>query len=926
MAVIQRLARAVLEEVRVDAQRALRLAEAAVLIAQRVRNRDALALSLRAKANALYVVGDNKTALEFHHQALKIFRTSRNLREVGRTLSTSTQPMILLGEYEPAFAAAREAGEIFEQLGDERGLIHVENNVGNIYHRQDRFEEALACYERAYQRLLPHRNAQELGIALTNIATCLIPLNDFPRALAIHQQARQYCDEYGMPLLKAQTDYNIAYLYFLRGDYGLAIEGLRASREACKKTGDAYHLALCHLDLSEIYLELNLSSEAEETAREGFRQFQKLNMGYEAAKCLANEAISISQEGQALRSLELFGRARAMFVREKNMVWPWLVDLYQALVLFNEGRYFEARRLCAAALQFFAASTITGKTILCHLLLARILLRMGEPQAAKQECERALHLVAKLEAPLLRHQAYFLFGQIEQSLGRRDSAFEAYRMARAALEALRGSLHGEELKIAFMKNRFEVYEALVDLRLPERRDPAVAEEIFGYIGMAKSRSMAEMLLQHSPGLPAKDTGESDLVGRIRDLREGLNWYYHRIEIEQLRPEERTTERLDRLQQQVKEREIDLVRALRELQVSSTETATLPNAGQVSLEAVQASLPPDSMLLEYFSVGEKIVVALVSRDSLHIEPVTLTSRVSHLLRQLRFQLSKFRLGAEYADTFAQPLLAATQSHLLGLYEEVFAPIREQIRSRHIIVAPHGILHYLPFHAMFDGRQHLMDNYTISYAPSAGVYALCYAREPNREGSSLVLGVPDERAPMIREEVEAVAAILPDVELFLGNEATLDLLRTKGAAARIIHIATHGNFRQDNPLFSGIRLGDSYLNFYDLHQLHLDAELVTLSGCATGLNVVAAGDELLGLIRGLLFAGSRSLLLTLWDVHDRSTSDFMKGFYQHWRETGDKAVALQKSMRTIRNKYPHPYYWAPFTLICEGRTPNASENSL
>lgn len=116
-----------------------------------------------------------------------------------------------------------------------------------------------------------------------------------------------------------------------------------------------------------------------------------------------------------------------------------------------------------------------------------------------------------------------------------------------------------------------------------------------------------------------------------------------------------------------------------------------------------------------------------------------------------------------------------------------------------------------------------------------------------------------------------------------------------------------------MFSGIRLGSAYLNLYDLYQLRLEAELVTLSGCATGLNVVAAGDELLGLVRGLLYAGAQSLLLALWDVHDRSTADFMMYFYRNYRNGQDRASALQGAMQELRERYPHPYYWAPFVLV-------------
>ncbi len=116
-----------------------------------------------------------------------------------------------------------------------------------------------------------------------------------------------------------------------------------------------------------------------------------------------------------------------------------------------------------------------------------------------------------------------------------------------------------------------------------------------------------------------------------------------------------------------------------------------------------------------------------------------------------------------------------------------------------------------------------------------------------------------------------------------------------------------------MFSGIRLGDSYLSLYDLYQLRWPAELVTLSGCATGLNVIAKGDELLGLVRGLLYAGAQSLLLTLWDVHDRSSAEFMKFFYRRMLANPDKAVALQGAMMELREQYPHPFYWAPFTLV-------------
>ena len=160
------------------------------------------------------------------------------------------------------------------------------------------------------------------------------------------------------------------------------------------------------------------------------------------------------------------------------------------------------------------------------------------------------------------------------------------------------------------------------------------------------------------------------------------------------------------------------------------------------------------------------------------------------------------------------------------------------------------------------------------------------------------------------------MLPNAKAFLGEQATESVLRAHGCTSRIVHIATHGYFRQDNPMFSSIRLGDSHLSLYDIYRMQLPAELVVLSGCATGLNVITPGDELIGLARGLLQAGAQSLVLSLWDVHDESTKDFMITFYARLQQGQSKSAAMQSAMIELREKHPHPYHWAPFSLIGKG----------
>ena len=910
---VEQLAELVVERVRVSTQEALHLAEAAILIGGRLKRKDALALSLRAKANALYSSGDNRTATELHQRAFQLYESAGDWKEAARTLSTSIQPLILLGEYDQAFHAAERAREIFTRLDDQRRLARLEINVGNIYHRQDRFEESIAHYERAYQGLMPYKDVEGIAVVLSNMAVCLISLNDFPRALATYQRARSFCSQHNMPLLVAQADYNIAYLYYLRGEYSRAIEALYAARRACEAIGDAYHLALCHLDLSDIYLELNLSEEAREMAHEGFLRFEKLGMGYEAAKTLANEAIAYGQQGKTVQALERFAKAREIFVREDNLVWPWLIDLYQGLLLFQEGRYFEARRLCHSAAAFFDQSALSGKAVMVHLLLAQIALHVEDLAAADEETRAAVVKLSGLQTPVLIYQTHFLHGEIARARGERQLAHNAYLEARKALETLRSRLQGEELKISFVKNRMQVYEALVSLYLSGGDAGTSTEEAFACIEAAKSRNMIEMIFQSGQSLPLGETGQSDLVRRIRDLREELNWYYHRIELEQLRPEAKSREKLENLQEIAQSHEKELLRTLRELPAHERENATLEAPGDFSLKKLQTTLPENATLVEYFIAGEQLVAAIVSRDSANILPVTMLSRVAHLLQLLRFQVSKFRMGSDYVQRFEEPLLRATQSHLESLYNELIAPLRMLFQGNHLIFVPHGPLHFLPFHALKNGDEYLCDSFMISYAPSATVFSLCQQKPSSEAPGSLVLGIADERAPQILDEVRSVSSLLPRSSLHVGEQATSALLREKGSESGLLHIATHGMYRQDNPMFSGIRLGDGYLNLYDLYQMKLNARLVTLSGCATGMNFVAAGDELLGLQRGLFCAGATTLLLSLWDVHDESTAQLMGHFYRHYIHRADMPGALQHAMRELRQNKPHPFYWAPFVLV-------------
>jgi len=924
-ACVEELNAATQNEMRADTKRALALADCGILLAQRLRRPALLAQSLRIKANVLTAAGQYSEAIELYDVSLKLFTRAKDKEGIARTLTAVIQPHIMLGTYEKAFEAADRARQLFQTLGDTRRLARLENNLGNIYHRQDRFEEALVHYERAYRELLPHGDSEELIISLNNMSMCLISMNDFPRALETYQRAKELLKQRDLPLIRLITDYNVAYLYYLRGDYRTAIEMLKGSRLAAEEISYTYLIALCYLDLSDIYIELNLSEEAKSVAEEGHRLFHTTGIGYEAAKALTNQAIAYGQDGKTRRSLELFAEAKVLFEKEQNEVYPWLIDLYQAIVLFHEGRHYEGRRMARGAADYFDQSFLKNKAVVCHFVLAQVALRTGNPDEAHEECTKALEYLEHLDAPILRYQAHFLLGQVEQTNGNPAAAYEQYQLARTYMEGLRSSLGRDELKISFMKNKSELYECLVDLYLDENFPENSQEEAFRCMETAKSRSLVELIFRHGGALPETKPGQSELVHKIRELREELNWYQHRIELEQLRPEANAASRIEKLRSDAQEKERQLLRVLSEAPASvAGNVAGAPHQG-MALDTIRNFLEDDTALVEYFFVRDTILAAVLTRKTLEIGPVTTLARVSEPLRLLRFQLSKFQLQQQTAEAASDNSYGATLAHLGSLYSELLAPVRQQLTARHLVIVPHGPLHYLPFHALRDGESFLADNYEISYAPSASVYALCHERNGKPGNGSLVLGVPDAHAPLIREEVECVHRVLPGSDLFLGEAANHQTFLERARSSHIIHVATHGSFRPDNPMFSGVRLGDGYLYLYELYNMQMSVELLTLSGCATGLNVVAEGDELLGLIRGALYAGAGALLLTLWEVNDRSTTTFMTSFYRQLPTAFSKAAALAQAAREVREQHPHPFHWAPFVLVGKALSGTAGDFS-
>jgi CHAT domain-containing protein len=231
-------------------------------------------------------------------------------------------------------------------------------------------------------------------------------------------------------------------------------------------------------------------------------------------------------------------------------------------------------------------------------------------------------------------------------------------------------------------------------------------------------------------------------------------------------------------------------------------------------------------------------------------------------------------------------------------------------RRLVIVPYGSLHYLPFHLLHTGLAYLIEQNEVVILPAAG---LATRRAPARPSGALVLAHSWEgRLPQTVAEAGIVQQLFGGQVLYDRAASRLALRTTP---AQILHIAAHGQHRLDQPELSYIQLADGQLYTDDLLQLDLSYELVTLSACETGRANLAAGDELIGLGRGMLYAGAGALVVSLWRVADATTVGLMEHMYHSLSAGASKAQALRTAQRVALDTEPqlHPAFWGPFQLV-------------
>jgi CHAT domain-containing protein len=483
-------------------------------------------------------------------------------------------------------------------------------------------------------------------------------------------------------------------------------------------------------------------------------------------------------------------------------------------------------------------------------------------------------------------------------------------LAHEHLEKVTGAIQAEEQRIPAVDDKLLIYEALVDL-LVQNQTEASNCEAFAFVEKAKSRSLTDLLAFRAYALPATQPGRSKLADQVRQLREELNWYYRQIDLQEMRAEDRSLTEVEALRRYSRQQENRLIRTLSQLQQTDQEFTSVQEALSVDVDALRSTLPGDTCLLEYYVAKGTVYAMVVDHERIAIVPVTLSSTVEELRGLLANSLSRSSFSATGPTTNH----GVSFHYLELLHAELVEPLIPLLTGQRLLVVPHGSLFYLPFHALHSNGRLLSDLYMVSYAPSATAYHLAQLRQfrPAVDGGTFVLTSPDTQSSNLASRL---ATALPGATVLEGD-ANEVFLGDSESRARVVHVLTRGQLRHDNPMFSTVELGRGPVHLFDLFQLRLNADLVTVSGCAPSLQAGGKGNEIVGLIRGLLYAGARSVLTTLWDVDDDTWATFAESFYRRVGKGESFESAIRESVVSLRRMHEDPRHWAPFVLFGDGR---------
>lgn len=891
-----------------DARTALILT-LALRTAERLGDKVRIANSLRVFGNLYWYQDDYKKALEYYSKSLQYAEESGDQEAISNSLNNVAIIYSSRGDYGRAVEYLKRSLSIAEARGDNLLVARALNNIAVDTLDQHYYASAMDSFDRAFKVASKGGYKGETARALIGMGSIYGAQGNYIKALQIYQQALKFVNENNDLARTVNVMINTAGIHTAQGNTSQALESLQKALELSRKMA------------SKLWTTIALNSIGIVHHRRG---------NYDEGLKYFQDGLKLAQE-----------------IEHKNEIsrsLTGIADINYARANYNE------------ALDHYRKALKLVQEIGFKINIFRALYHIAKVHYAQNDYAKAIELADQAaaiaaEGGNLEHlwETQTIAGKAHRALNHKDQAQKEFAEAITAVEKLRSYTAGDDQQRRFFEGRISPYREMIAL-LVERNDAAGA---FAHAERAKGRALLDILQSGKVNVTKAMTSDEQLLEQQLEVElASLNIQIQRES--QRREPDRA--QLAGLRDMLEKARLKFESFQSGLYVSHPEL-NAQRAQMQPLSVEQAgNLIPDAntALLEFVVTQEKTYLFVVSREqtrqpgradagpvlsvhTLDVKRDVLAERVNRFRRRLA------NIDYGYKEDARQ------------LHEMLLGPARRQLRGRtRLVIVPDSALWELPFQALLSAdSRHLIEDYAVSYAPSLTVLREMMrsrAKRPARASSSstlLALGDP----AIGKETAESVTSVfldeklgrLPETErqvktlgklygaarskIYVGADAREDRIKTEANDYQIVHIAAHGVLNDKSPMYSHVVLSqpqddesqDGLLEAWEIIKLDLKADLVVLSACETARGRIGDGEGMIGLTWALFVAGAPSAVVSQWKVESGSTTELMLEFHRNLRSQKSKAEALRRAALSLlkTDRYLHPFYWAGFVLMGDGR---------
>ncbi len=828
------------------------------------------------------------------------------------------------GEYQKAIACFQETITLAERVFSREHKVKCLRQLSIVYWRMSDLDSFYELIQQGLKLARTLKNEREICNGLINLGTYYSKLNDHSKALSAYFQSLEIARKLNNQGYIATNLSNLANVYRDFGSFRKAQEYFEEALKIDMEAEDDRFIAMDYNNLGFLFHKKALISQDEADYSQAIDYFKR---------CLDFRE-KTGDKKTTIRVLNNIG------------------NLYLDLEKNQKALQYLKRGLAEAegSMDLEAKAMLLSNTGLAYLNLKHWPL-------TEKYLKQAIALGQQIRAYNVLWEAYFGLGCSYEYRHKFLEAEEYFKKAIEVIEQVRRGIILDVNKAGYNRDKLQVYEHLLGLyfRLyPENKDRDLRYKMFLLAEKAKAGAFQDIMAESKVGFRAK------LSQELKDEEKGLSREISAF-IRKLTYLGEQTEERNVIEKKIELAEDKYAALMARIRIENPKFASLAQDEPCSVMEIQENiLDKKSAIIEYLLGEQQSFIFIITSSKYEVFLLPGRERIRRSLKAYLKELSELPKG-QFKGVYAAQ----------RLYSEFFARAEQVIPDsvKRVIIAPDGILCYLPFETLIlpsdsesSQRDFLIYKYEISYIPSATALRLLLQNNaeqgptkkllafgaPNYSVDSIpankVRHSPDQfykklykdqgfnfsPLPYSADEVMGIAKVFPrdNRSIYLGEFADERIVKnTVGQDYSIIHFACHGFLDEQFPYRSALVLSlndnkkeDGFFQVREIFNSRLKAEMVVLSACQTGRGALKAGEGILGLPRVFFYTGARSVVSTLWNIGDKPTARFMKLFYRCLARGSGKSQALcNAKLKMINSNFKHPFYWAPFVLNGDFITP-------